>query len=359
MDPDTDKDGLLDGDEVDKWSTDPKNRDTDGDTWSDGKEVNEKTSPNNPDTDGDGLNDSIDPAPREPPTPTATPDLVGTQAVVDATATAIAQAATATAAAEQAAAAATATAQAATATAAAEQAAAAATATAQAATATAVFENSVSIDIQVAPAEITDIGSTKLTWNIGNAKQVLLDGAVVPAQGEETRRPKKTTTYTWTIVKLNDAQVTETRTVEVIALGSVIDHYVGTWLNDNRRPGQISYALTALQVSKDNATTATLRACHSASPTSPWSYDLKPDTVVADFENSRLVAEEPFVTASLKWTITALRSGSGLKAIVEQCPGPSGSGCRSETFLMERPQPSFPPFLVFPCTPPGEFVPID
>jgi outer membrane protein OmpA-like peptidoglycan-associated protein len=56
--PDTDGDGLTDGEEVLKYSTNPLNRDTDGDGLSDGEEVNKyKTNPLKADTDGDGLSD--------------------------------------------------------------------------------------------------------------------------------------------------------------------------------------------------------------------------------------------------------------------------------------------------------------
>ncbi|MFA5404053.1 MAG: OmpA family protein [Ignavibacteria bacterium] len=55
---DTDEDGLTDYDEVMKYSTDPTKADTEGDGLKDGEEVtNYKTSPLNPDTDGDGLSD--------------------------------------------------------------------------------------------------------------------------------------------------------------------------------------------------------------------------------------------------------------------------------------------------------------
>ncbi len=55
---DTDGDGLNDGEEVNKYKTDPLNPDTDGDGLSDGDEVIKyKTDPLNPDTDGDGLSD--------------------------------------------------------------------------------------------------------------------------------------------------------------------------------------------------------------------------------------------------------------------------------------------------------------
>ena len=56
--PDTDGDGLKDGEEVNVYTTDPLNKDTDGDGLSDGEEVKTyNTNPNNPDTDGDGLKD--------------------------------------------------------------------------------------------------------------------------------------------------------------------------------------------------------------------------------------------------------------------------------------------------------------
>ncbi len=56
--PDTDGDGLTDGEEYITYKTDPLNPDTDGDGLNDGDEVHKyKTDPLNPDTDGDGLND--------------------------------------------------------------------------------------------------------------------------------------------------------------------------------------------------------------------------------------------------------------------------------------------------------------
>ena len=43
--PDTDGDGLLDGDEIDIYDTDPLNPDTDGDGYSDGDEIRDETDP--------------------------------------------------------------------------------------------------------------------------------------------------------------------------------------------------------------------------------------------------------------------------------------------------------------------------
>lgn len=55
---DTDGDGLNDGEEVNKYKTDPLKADTDNDGLSDGDEVIKyQTDPTNADTDGDGLND--------------------------------------------------------------------------------------------------------------------------------------------------------------------------------------------------------------------------------------------------------------------------------------------------------------
>jgi outer membrane protein OmpA-like peptidoglycan-associated protein len=55
---DSDNDGLKDGDEVSKYKSDPLNADTDGDGLKDGDEVLKyKTNPLKSDTDSDGLND--------------------------------------------------------------------------------------------------------------------------------------------------------------------------------------------------------------------------------------------------------------------------------------------------------------
>ncbi len=55
---DTDGDGLIDGDEINKWKTSPRAADTDGDGLTDGEEIaTYLTKPLNMDTDGDGLSD--------------------------------------------------------------------------------------------------------------------------------------------------------------------------------------------------------------------------------------------------------------------------------------------------------------
>lgn len=56
-DPDTDKDFLSDGEEINTTNTDPLNPDTDGDRIKDGAEIRRGTDPLNPDTDGDGVDD--------------------------------------------------------------------------------------------------------------------------------------------------------------------------------------------------------------------------------------------------------------------------------------------------------------
>jgi len=61
LDPDTDGDGLSDGDEVNLHATDPIAPDSDGDGLSDSEEVNvHGTDPNDPDSDGDGLSDDAE-----------------------------------------------------------------------------------------------------------------------------------------------------------------------------------------------------------------------------------------------------------------------------------------------------------
>lgn len=59
--PDTDGDGLKDGDEVLIYTTDPRNRDSDGDILSDFDEITiYKTNPNMNDTDGDRITDGLE-----------------------------------------------------------------------------------------------------------------------------------------------------------------------------------------------------------------------------------------------------------------------------------------------------------
>jgi hypothetical protein len=61
LDPDSDNDGLSDGREVNNVGSDPNRKDTDGDRLGDGQEVKRfKTDPLRKDTDGDGLNDRVE-----------------------------------------------------------------------------------------------------------------------------------------------------------------------------------------------------------------------------------------------------------------------------------------------------------
>ena len=59
-DPDIDNDLLSNSDETNTWGTDPRNPDSDFDGLIDGDEVANGTSPTNPDTDGDGFLDGVE-----------------------------------------------------------------------------------------------------------------------------------------------------------------------------------------------------------------------------------------------------------------------------------------------------------
>ncbi len=74
--PDSDGDGLTDGQEVNTWKTNPNLVDSDGDLLQDGEEVRKGTNPLKKDTDGDGIDDGFDPDPLN--APTATPVVIFT-----------------------------------------------------------------------------------------------------------------------------------------------------------------------------------------------------------------------------------------------------------------------------------------
>ena len=58
---DTDGDGLIDREEIQLWNTDPNNKDSDGDFLDDKLEVSvHRTDPNDPDTDGGGIVDGFE-----------------------------------------------------------------------------------------------------------------------------------------------------------------------------------------------------------------------------------------------------------------------------------------------------------
>jgi serine/threonine protein kinase len=73
--PDTDGDGLMDGEEVTEWNTNPLDRDTDDDNLEDGEEVEfECLIPTQRDSDGDGKPDNVEVDEGDPCTqPTVTP----------------------------------------------------------------------------------------------------------------------------------------------------------------------------------------------------------------------------------------------------------------------------------------------
>jgi hypothetical protein len=75
---DTDSDGLSDSKEALEFKTNPLERDTDSDSLQDGYEVAQGWNPLNRDTDGDGLPDGVDPNPGQ--APTATPQTPSTPA---------------------------------------------------------------------------------------------------------------------------------------------------------------------------------------------------------------------------------------------------------------------------------------
>lgn len=60
LEPDTDLDGIKDGSEIDDWGTDPLRNDTDNDLLADGEEIQIGTDPGDPDGDNDGLTDGYE-----------------------------------------------------------------------------------------------------------------------------------------------------------------------------------------------------------------------------------------------------------------------------------------------------------
>ncbi len=69
--PDTDEDGLTDGEEFNTYHTNPLVPDSDGDGLKDGEEILRRTDPMKKDSDGDGIEDSLDPSPLASTTPTS------------------------------------------------------------------------------------------------------------------------------------------------------------------------------------------------------------------------------------------------------------------------------------------------
>jgi len=74
---DEDGDGLGDEEELNTWSTDPNDADSDDDGLTDGEEIARGTNPNNHDSDGDGLKDGVEvEAGTDPMNPDVTPPTV-------------------------------------------------------------------------------------------------------------------------------------------------------------------------------------------------------------------------------------------------------------------------------------------
>jgi serine/threonine protein kinase len=272
--PDTDQDGLDDGDELETWDTDPLAPDTDSDGITDGDEVSRGINPTNADTDGDGIPDIDDLAPLQTSTPT--PDASATaQVMADQTAaaqqTANALAASQTAAAEataqQAANDATATAvaaavQSATAAAATAQVATANAATAQAATATRIAQDAAAatatrlaienplVEVWTDQTPINEGTCTNINWKIEGVAAIYLSGGGfsnlgISGNGQEEVCPPATTTFTWRIIRQDGVEMEQPLTVVVIpkppttpALPPPVTHSTGsldipqTWTAD-------------------------------------------------------------------------------------------------------------------------------
>ncbi|WP_421859270.1 Ig-like domain-containing protein [Marinobacter salarius] len=83
VEPDSDKDGLGDNEEVSRWNTDQNQSDTDGDYLNDGEEIARGTDPNNSDSDGDGIIDGQEVLDgTDPNNPDTTPpEVVGSEPV--------------------------------------------------------------------------------------------------------------------------------------------------------------------------------------------------------------------------------------------------------------------------------------
>ena len=183
-----------------------------------------------------------------------------------------------------------------------------------------------SIYVDVCQSRIDEGDCTCLTWDIQNVREVYLDNYAVNKKGDQEICPTTDTTYTWRIVTLDGSELVERKTVTVIPWGSIIDHYVGTWVSDNRDPKTISYALVRLVISKNTENSATFSAYRSESSTSTVNIAL--GLVDAEFADGKLSAKEAYSIEPLKqWTILqTVRSASGLQAIVEECDDPWGYG---------------------------------
>ncbi len=222
LNPDTDGDGLRDGDEI-AYGANPRSKDTDGDTLPDGQEVQQGTSPIRADTDGDGVNDNVDPDPGKLPTATPTPTLTPTP-----TSTPLPSATP---------------------------------------THTPVPEPEVSITTDHTVIDQDETLCATLNWEIKNAQAVYLNSDAVAPKGSKEVCPDKTTTYTWSVIRMDGAQTDHSFQIEVFPLGARIEHFAGRW---NVQGGDVSTAekMTGVLVEKiddKNANITIYRTC-SGSP---------------------------------------------------------------------------------------------
>ncbi len=187
------------------------------------------------------------------------------------------------------------------------------------------------IDVEASPPQIEEGSCTRLRWDIQNVEVVYLDNYVVAREGEQQVCPTKDTTYTWRIVRFDGSELLERETVQVIPLGSIIAHYVGTWVGQQSSSDTVSYALVRLMISEGTTDQAgILSACRSDPDAGP----ILLGPVDAEIADRELVTKKAFfLDVQRTWTLRVTRSASGLQAIVKEC---LAKYCYTETFELEK-----------------------